>query len=96
MRALRLAGAEAGIDAVFADVEEIARDCRFADCRHEGEPGCAVAGAIAEGRLDPDRLIRWKKLRAEDRRNSESIAESHARSRAFGRMVKQAKKDKGI
>lgn len=94
MRALRLAGAEEGIEAVFADVEALAARCRFADCRHETEPGCAVQAAISAGDLDPDRLARWQKLRREDARNAESIAEARARGRAFGKMVKQVVKEK--
>jgi ribosome biogenesis GTPase len=94
MRALRLAGVEAGIDAVFADIDALAELCRFSDCRHEQEPGCAVQAAIATGELDPTRLTRWQKLKREDARNSESIAEAHRRNRSFGKMVKQAMTEK--
>jgi ribosome biogenesis GTPase / thiamine phosphate phosphatase len=53
MRELRLADVADGIDAVFDDVTELAARCRFRDCAHEAEPGCAVRAAIEEGRLDP-------------------------------------------
>ena len=53
MRALRLADAAEGIEAVFDDIAALARACRFGDCAHEDEPGCAVQAAIAAGRLDP-------------------------------------------
>ena len=49
----------------FADIEAFAAECRFADCNHEREPGCAVNQAIAEGRLDADRLASYKKLQIE-------------------------------
>lgn len=94
MRALRLSDAGAGIAAVFDDVDALARECRFADCAHGTEPGCAVRAAVEDGRLDPDRLARWEKLRREDRRNSETLAEAHARDRAFGRMARSAQRDK--
>jgi ribosome biogenesis GTPase len=90
MRALRLADVTGGIEAVFSDIEELARSCRFGDCAHQTEPGCAVQAAVQDGTLDAKRLERWEKLRREDVRNSESIAEARARGKAFGRMVKEA------
>lgn len=65
MRELGLWDAEAGLTAAFADVADLAADCRFADCRHEGEPGCAVQAALDEGRLAPDRLASFGKLQRE-------------------------------
>ncbi len=50
------------VDATFDDIEELAADCRFSDCRHQGEPGCAVAAAIERGDLDPARLTAWRAL----------------------------------
>ncbi|WP_096787405.1 ribosome small subunit-dependent GTPase A [Rhodobacter sp. CZR27] len=94
MRELRLTDAEGGIAAVFDDIDALARACRFTDCSHRTEPGCAVQAALAEGRLDPGRLARWGKLRREDRHNSETLAEAHARDRAFGRMVREVLRDK--
>lgn len=94
MRALRLADASEGIETVFADIEDMAAACRFGDCSHETEPGCAVRQAIDEGLLDPERLRRWRKLRAEDLRNSETIAQARARDKGFGKMVKGVVKRK--
>jgi ribosome biogenesis GTPase / thiamine phosphate phosphatase len=51
---------------VFADIDTLAARCRFRDCGHRGEPGCAVAEAIADGRLDPDRLVGMEKLAREE------------------------------
>lgn len=94
MRALRLSDVSEGIEAVFSDIEDMAADCRFSDCAHETEPGCAVQAAIEAGTLEVDRLRRWRKLKAEDARNSESVAEARARAKGFGRMVKGAMKAK--
>lgn len=94
MRALRLADVSSGIEAVFSDIETIARGCRFSDCAHDAEPGCAVQDAIQTGTLDPDRLRRWRKLRSEDMRNSETIAEARARDKGFGKMVRGVMKRK--
>lgn len=91
MRALRLTDVGSGIDSVFADISELAQDCRFHDCGHRTEPGCAVQQAIAEGTLDPDRLRRWEKLQREDAHNSASLAESRAHAKSRQKMYNQGK-----
>lgn len=53
------------VDATFDDIEEIAAGCRFSDCAHQGEPGCAVRAAIERGELDPARVEQWRGLVAE-------------------------------
>lgn len=94
MRELQLTDAASGIADVFEDVEALAAHCRFGDCRHETEPGCAVRRAVEDGRLDPDRLARWSKLCAEDAFNAASLAERRDKDRAFGRMVRRVIKEK--
>lgn len=88
MRALPLTDVSQGIEAVFADIEELAHACRFSDCAHDTEPGCAVQAAVKDGTLDPDRIRRWRKLKAEDRHNSETLAEARSRDKKFGKMVR--------
>lgn len=88
MRELQLVDVGDALDDVFGDVVAIAESCRFSDCSHEAEPGCAVQAAIDDGRLDAGRLKRFRKLLSEDRRNTETIAERRARDRSFGRMIK--------
>ncbi len=78
MRELALAG-EDGLDDAFADVVALATGCRFRDCAHRTEPGCAVAAAIDDGELDPGRLLGWRKLQAEAHRQA---LRSDARARA--------------
>ncbi|MCR9135874.1 MAG: ribosome small subunit-dependent GTPase A [Alphaproteobacteria bacterium] len=90
MRELQMVDVASGIDAVFEDIVALAQNCRFSDCGHESEPGCAVLAAIADGQLDPARLKRYRKLAAEERYNSESIADRRARQRAFGKMTSTA------
>ena len=80
LRLPRMASAD-GVDDAFADVIEAAASCRFGDCRHDGEPGCGVAAAIAAGELDPKRLAAMRKLEREGR----SAAERRERERAFER-----------
>jgi len=65
MRELGLWDVGEGIDDVFSEVEQIAADCRFRDCTHQSEPGCAVRAALAEGRLGADRVESFSKLRGE-------------------------------
>jgi ribosome biogenesis GTPase len=95
MREVALQDASGGIDEVFDDIVALAQDCRFRDCEHDSEPGCAVQAAIGDGRLDPARLARWQKLRREDALNAEAVHERHARERAFGRVVREALDRKG-
>ena len=93
MRALRLTDVAEGIEAVFDDMAGLARWCRFGDCRHEDEPGCAVQAAIAAGTLDPGRLSRWLKLAREDARNTATLAQARARERAQGRFYRSVKRE---
>jgi ribosome biogenesis GTPase len=59
------ADVDAGLDRAFSDIDDLAATCRFSDCRHENEPGCAVRAAIAAGNLDPGRLASQRKLERE-------------------------------
>jgi ribosome biogenesis GTPase len=65
LREVQLWEADQGIESAFPDVEELAEACRFGDCRHQGEPGCAVEGAVAGGELAPARLESYRKLQRE-------------------------------
>jgi ribosome biogenesis GTPase len=65
IRSLEVLGADEGVDAAFDDVADVAAMCRFSDCRHEGEPGCAIRAALADGRLTEDRLASHRKLERE-------------------------------
>jgi ribosome biogenesis GTPase len=65
MRELQLWGDEAGLEQAFADVTELAAGCRFRDCAHGDEPGCAVRRALTDGRLAPERFASFQKLQRE-------------------------------
>ncbi len=94
MRALRLLDAQEGLDEVFSDISDLSRNCRFSDCQHDSEPGCAVQSAIETGELNPARLDRWRKLRREDQHNSATVAQARARDKAFGKMVRSVMTEK--
>ena len=65
IRSLEVAGAVEGLEAAFDDIIELAATCRFSDCAHEGEPGCAVRVAVADGRITEARLASHRKLERE-------------------------------
>lgn len=65
MRTLQIKDAGQGIDTLFAEITELAPQCKFRNCTHDHEPGCAVLAAVAAGTVDADRLARWRKLQAE-------------------------------
>ena len=67
LREIQLWADEQALPAAFADVDAVAAECRFRDCRHESEPGCAVLAALAEGRLPAERFSSFVKLRKEVR-----------------------------
>jgi ribosome biogenesis GTPase / thiamine phosphate phosphatase len=95
MRELGLWEAGAGVGETFADVAELAADCRFADCAHTSEPGCAVRAALADGRLAPERLESYRKLQRELRRlelKTDPRARSEARKarRRFARSLRNS------
>ena len=91
MRELRLLDAEDGVEEVFSDITELVGQCKFNDCAHETEPGCAVKAAIAAGNLDPDRLERWRKLERETRFNTASVGENRAHMKRLQKMYDQGK-----
>jgi len=92
MRELQLTDVQAGVEEVFADIAALALTCKFRDCKHETEPGCAIRSALETGEIDNARLQRWKKLSAEDEHNSASLARRRARDKSFGKLVKRVKK----
>lgn len=94
MREIQLTDAAAGISQVFEDIDRLAATCRYGDCTHSSEPGCAVRSAIDRGDLDESRLARWRKLEAEERRNSETLAQRRARDKDFGKMVRSVMQEK--
>ncbi len=65
MRELQLWGVEDGVEDAFADIKALAARCRFGNCGHTNEPGCAVRAALAAGELLPQRFAQYQKLKAE-------------------------------
>jgi ribosome biogenesis GTPase len=65
LREIQLWEGDQGIESTFPDIEELAESCRFSDCQHQGEPGCAVEAALESGELAPERLESYRKLQKE-------------------------------
>ena len=94
MRELQLTDCEQGVEETFSEITALAEQCRFKDCQHESEPGCAVRAAIESGDLDERRLANYLKLMKEQEFNSATLAERRAKDREFGRMVRSVTKSK--
>jgi ribosome biogenesis GTPase len=93
MRELQLLDVDSGIDHTFADIHELSAGCRYRDCAHDAEPGCAVKGAVEDGRLAAERLASFHKLRAEAQwqtRKEDPLArrEEEARIKSIMKSVK--------
>lgn len=94
MRELGILSAGEGLDDSFADVAALARSCRFTDCSHGNEPGCAIRKAIENGQLNPEHYQSYLKLKAESEFNEMSYVDKRKKDKAFGKMVKTVLKGK--
>jgi ribosome biogenesis GTPase len=94
MRELKLSGEEDLADGGFEDVEALARGCRFSDCGHSNEPGCAVRAAIEDGTLGEARYAHYCKLRDERDAAAVSLADRRAEEREANRLLNKRLKDK--
>jgi ribosome biogenesis GTPase len=94
MRELGLLGAGEGLDETFADIESLAGGCRYPDCGHGGEPGCAVRAAVERQELDEEHLQSYRKLREESEFHELSYSERRKKDRAFGRFIHSYQKRK--
>jgi ribosome biogenesis GTPase len=88
MRELQLAACEQGIEETFAEISELAAQCRFSDCRHRNEPGCMIQKAIHAGELDQRRLDNYLKLLREQALNGATLAEKRAKDKSLGKMYR--------
>ncbi|MEM9644732.1 MAG: hypothetical protein AAF989_07050, partial [Planctomycetota bacterium] len=94
MRELQLADCEEGVSDVFDEIVALSASCRFRDCAHQGEPGCAVEDAIQAGDLKPRRLQSFRKLQSEQARNAQSLHERRNQDRKQGQMYKSIQSSK--
>ena len=80
--------AEDGIDHTFLDIEELTRKCRFSDCSHENETGCAVRQAVKDGLIAEERYRAYMKLKAENAYNKNAVDYLAAKKRKFKQIAK--------
>jgi ribosome biogenesis GTPase len=92
MRELGILGAGEGVDKGFEDIILLSAACRYADCSHNQEAGCAVLAAIAKGEMSEERYSSYMKLKKESDFNEMSYLEKRNKDKAFGRFIKTAKK----
>lgn len=92
MRELQMAEAESGIADLFDDLTELASLCKFRNCKHENEPGCALNAALARGEVQQARLDRWKKLATEERFNTATLADRKGSGKALHKAIRSTQK----
>ena len=94
MRELQLEGCDDGIRSLFQEIEDVSARCKFSNCAHIGEPGCAIAIALEKGEIDERRYANYQKMIAEHQINTESIAHRRNRDKTFSKLYRAAKTEK--
>jgi len=94
MRELGLTDDEEGIHSTFEDIEKLAVSCRFSDCTHTGEKGCAVTEAVENRIIDSRSLDNYLRMKREQEHYNSTVAERRKKDRQFGKMVKEVLKEK--
>ncbi|MDO6452507.1 ribosome small subunit-dependent GTPase A [Neptunomonas phycophila] len=92
MRELQLSSCKQGVNDTFSEIAEFANKCRFSDCAHMAEPGCAIQQAIKGGLLSERRLHSYQNLMREQALNGASLAEKRSKDKAFGKLINSTQK----
>lgn len=85
-----------GVEKAFSEIEELAKQCRFRDCTHSGEPGCMICQALESGELDIERWRSYQKLKAESAYAEDSESYLAAKEKRFKEISKINKTNKRI
>ena len=88
MRELQLHDCAEGVAETFSEIESLVEQCRFSDCQHGDEPGCAIVKALTSGQIDERRLNNYMKLMREQERNSNTLAQQRAKDKQFAKFIK--------
>ncbi len=93
MRELGMTDNAEGIKTTFQEILEISSNCKYPDCRHINESGCAVIDALKSGRIDRDSYNNYRKIQREQERFNATVAEKRQKDKVFGKMIKNYYKD---
>ena len=93
MREFGIIGASSGIGGSFSDINSLVSGCRYRNCNHTSEPGCAVINALETGEIEREHYDNYLQLKEESAFNQMSYTEKRNKKRDFGRYLKSAKKD---
>ena len=93
MREVGIADATAGLETTFESIQELSSNCKFKDCTHTTETGCAVLAAVANGEIDQDSYENYLKMVREKEHFESTVVEKRQKDKAFGKMVKNFKKN---
>jgi ribosome biogenesis GTPase len=91
-----IAESQDGLEKTFETILALASDCKFKDCTHRSEVGCAVMNALENGNLDSDSYNNYLKMERENQFFESSIAERRKKDKEFGKMVKNFKKNRKL
>lgn len=94
MRELGSLSIDVGIDEMFADVLDFTLNCKFSNCSHEDDKGCAITVAIETGELSEKRFKNYIKMKNESEHNEMSYAEKRKKDKRFGKLIKSTMKNK--
>lgn len=90
-REVAMADTDQGIDSLFDEIDALARDCKYSDCAHSSEPGCAVLAAIESGRIDKEKVENYLNLKKESGYYEMNKIEKKQKNRKFGKFIKKTK-----
>jgi ribosome biogenesis GTPase / thiamine phosphate phosphatase len=94
MREVGITDEGGGLEVTFGPIMEFARECRFSDCTHSEEAGCAVIAALKRGEIDPSALENFRKMEKERSFYESSLADRRKKEKEFGKIMKNYKKDR--
>jgi ribosome biogenesis GTPase len=94
MRSLQMTDASSGLSDLFGDLHDLSQQCKFRDCKHTVEPGCAIQKAVKKGDIDTIRLARWHKLTAEDTFNTTNFAQRKSKNKTLSKTIRKSQNKK--
>lgn len=96
MREVGITSSEAGLELTFDEIAALSRACKFTDCSHSDEVGCAVLEALESGELDPDAFANFQRMEKERSHFESSAMERKQKDKDLGKLIKQVKKRRGL